>query len=739
MTRELAVVPHVLFPTADPATLPAAECPIKRLDKPGLVLLVGSVVTAILVALDLSNAGRAAAVFESLYPPVAAAATAIALLMLSTRPEPALPRYRLLAWSIGGSGLGMLFMSLSPLIGVSLAVGLANTLFVSGGSVAMVIIVPVLYRNLDRRAIIGAGLDGGILLFAGMTLVLTMWRSGRIPNSSLADLAVPILAAGVFASSGIAVIAALTKRAAPALRGVWMGVAGVSVVGVSWVLWFDMVMHDQVRSTATGTLYATGILVLGYAWMTWNDDVGGGRTYERVARTMVDWLPIAGIVVCVAVAAIPHDSIAGIDPAPVGTALVVMLSIVRQRVLIVRERWAAHCLAGEVEERSQSMLSLARLEQAPTLDLTAMRICDEALRLDGIDTTGIYVFNPTGGTVPLALAGAHRKLDRIGHAIDPTRSEHLRTLAGAGAWIDTPGPEAKTQQGRLLGEAFAPLRWDERIIGVVSMATTHADEAKRLAGRLPTLAEFGVVSAALLGPMLANYWRIADIRSQLDSIISSHGFLPVFQPVVRLETREVLGFEALTRFRDGTRPDQRFAEAHTANMSVRLETACLREQLEAASWLPSGLWVSLNVSPALATAIVPLISTLERVDREIILEITEHVEIDDYRQLLAALELVRSKVRLAVDDAGAGYAGLRHILELRPHFVKLDISLVRHVNADPARQAMVAGMAHFARNSGCDLIAEGIETEEELNELIRLGIKLGQGYLFGKPGPITLN
>jgi len=97
------------------------------------------------------------------------------------------------------------------------------------------------------------------------------------------------------------------------------------------------------------------------------------------------------------------------------------------------------------------------------------------------------------------------------------------------------------------------------------------------------------------------------------------------------------------------------------------------------------------------------------------------------------------KARLAVDDAGAGYSGLRHILELRPQFVKLDLSLVRHVDTDPARQAMVAGMAHFARNSGCELIAEGIETEEELNELIRLGINLGQGYLFGKPGPVTMN
>jgi EAL domain-containing protein (putative c-di-GMP-specific phosphodiesterase class I) len=257
--------------------------------------------------------------------------------------------------------------------------------------------------------------------------------------------------------------------------------------------------------------------------------------------------------------------------------------------------------------------------------------------------------------------------------------------------------------------------------------------------RLSTLTEFGVVSAALMGPMLTDHWHRAETRSQLESIIADRAFKPVFQPVVQLQTREVVGFEALTRFDDGTRPDLRFEEAEKAGMSVRLETACIREQLEVATWLPRGTWVSLNVSPALAAAVIPLIAILERADRAVVLEITEHVQIADYHKLVGALDLVRNQARLAVDDAGAGYAGLRHILELRPHFVKLDISLVRHVDTDAARQAMVAGMAHFARNAGCELIAEGIETEGELVELIRLGISLGQGYLLGKPGPVLGN
>jgi EAL domain-containing protein (putative c-di-GMP-specific phosphodiesterase class I) len=91
---------------------------------------------------------------------------------------------------------------------------------------------------------------------------------------------------------------------------------------------------------------------------------------------------------------------------------------------------------------------------------------------------------------------------------------------------------------------------------------------------------------------------------------------------------------------------------------------------------------------------------------------------------------------LAVDDAGAGYAGLHHILELRPHFVKLDISLVRNIDSDPARQAMVSSMTRFARSVRCALIAEGIETESELEALKLLKVEYGQGYFLAKPAPI---
>jgi len=117
----------------------------------------------------------------------------------------------------------------------------------------------------------------------------------------------------------------------------------------------------------------------------------------------------------------------------------------------------------------------------------------------------------------------------------------------------------------------------------------------------------------------------------------------------------------------------------------------------------------------------------------LVLEITEHDQIDDYPALREGLALLGPTIRVAVDDAGAGYASLRHILELAPSFVKLDIGLIRGIDTDSARQALIAGMGYFALKRKLRLIAEGIETPAELKTLIALGVAYGQGYLLGRP------
>ena len=124
---------------------------------------------------------------------------------------------------------------------------------------------------------------------------------------------------------------------------------------------------------------------------------------------------------------------------------------------------------------------------------------------------------------------------------------------------------------------------------------------------------------------------------------------------------------------------------------------------------------------------------LADVRRPVVLEITEHVEIDDYAGLRRELKRLGPSVRVAVDDAGAGYASFRHILELAPDFVKIDLDLVRGVDAEPARQALIAGMGYFAVKRKLRLVAEGIETRKELDALQALAVPYGQGYLLGRP------
>ncbi|HMC95890.1 MAG TPA: EAL domain-containing protein, partial [Polyangia bacterium] len=227
--------------------------------------------------------------------------------------------------------------------------------------------------------------------------------------------------------------------------------------------------------------------------------------------------------------------------------------------------------------------------------------------------------------------------------------------------------------------------------------------------------------------------RDAAGRAVIQGVLDTSAFGPFFQPIVDLTTGAVIGHEALTRFSDGVPPDARFAAANRAGLAIELEVATLRAALDAAAdCLPLSAYLSLNASPALIRS-RSMHALLAGVERSIVIEITEHVAIDDYATLRAELAALGPRVRLAVDDAGAGYASFRHILELAPDLVKLDIGLIRGIDGDPARQALIAGMAYFAAQRAIRLIAEGIETVAELATLRSLGIPYGQGYLLGWP------
>jgi EAL domain-containing protein (putative c-di-GMP-specific phosphodiesterase class I)/DNA-binding NarL/FixJ family response regulator len=224
--------------------------------------------------------------------------------------------------------------------------------------------------------------------------------------------------------------------------------------------------------------------------------------------------------------------------------------------------------------------------------------------------------------------------------------------------------------------------------------------------------------------------------------VMEHGELDiVFQPIVELDTRAVVGYEALSRFAGTPRrgPDAWFAEAHEVGLGRELELLAVRLACERSEALPEGMFMAVNVSPV--TAELPeLLALLDccSVDH-IVLEVTEHARVEDYPRFRVAIARVRELgASLAVDDAGAGFASLRHILELDAELIKLDGSLTQSLEADPRRRLLASALIEFGRESGASVLAEHIESELQLIELRRLGVHYGQGYHLGRPAPLPV-
>jgi EAL domain-containing protein (putative c-di-GMP-specific phosphodiesterase class I) len=309
-----------------------------------------------------------------------------------------------------------------------------------------------------------------------------------------------------------------------------------------------------------------------------------------------------------------------------------------------------------------------------------------------------------------------------------------------GAWIaraDDGEYGVRATESGLTGFAYSPITDADGVLtGLVVIGTLDPDWEARQADLLVMVQEFGVTARTLLGSILVDRGRMDRTRAAIARIIATRAFSPVFQPVVDLQSGAPIGYEALTRFADGRPPDATFAEAHVVKMGFELELATLRGALDAASGLPRDAWLSVNVSPRLLLADDRLLDLVVCAGRRIVVEITEHERIDDYAALRAALARLGPGVRVAVDDAGAGVANFNHIVELRPDYVKIDVGLIRDLDADLARQAAVVSLVHFARASDRWTIAEGVETEAERATLERLGVPFAQGYLFSRPRSI---
>ena len=210
---------------------------------------------------------------------------------------------------------------------------------------------------------------------------------------------------------------------------------------------------------------------------------------------------------------------------------------------------------------------------------------------------------------------------------------------------------------------------------------------------------------------------------------------PAFQPIVAMASGEPVGYEALARFdgKPGLPPSWWFSQAHRFGLGAALEAESARAALAAPS-RPAGTFLSINLSPS-ALASAEVAQQLPADLRGLVIEITEEERVLDVEGLQRDLEPLRARgARIAVDDAGEGYAGLQQVMSMRADIIKLDRALVADVNTDPAKVALIGSLVHFARSTGAAICAEGIETLDELRVLIHLGVAHGQGWALGRPG-----
>ncbi len=229
--------------------------------------------------------------------------------------------------------------------------------------------------------------------------------------------------------------------------------------------------------------------------------------------------------------------------------------------------------------------------------------------------------------------------------------------------------------------------------------------------------------------------------ARIRSLFQNHGFKLVFQPIVDMANGTMVGAEALSRFDAEPRrsPDLWFEEASEVGLRIELEMLAVRSAIAQIGALPEGVYLSVNVSPNTLVS-DPLAECIaELPPGRIVVELTEHDIVEEPERVLAAVRRMREKGgRFAMDDVGAGFSGLSQILQFRPNIVKLDTTLTQDISSDHVRQSLISAVVQFAARTGTVVVAEGVETAQDMDALCDLGIRYAQGYYFAKPGPLPL-
>lgn len=289
-----------------------------------------------------------------------------------------------------------------------------------------------------------------------------------------------------------------------------------------------------------------------------------------------------------------------------------------------------------------------------------------------------------------------------------------------------------TEEARIGAYIGIPLRlFDDSLYG--TFCCLNHDPDPTLDGRE---LRFMSMLSELIVDELNEDRRVALLRADIKHLIETESVDVAYQPIIDLRTERCLGLEALARFpRRFPKPEKTFAASADVGLGLELEQLMVQRAWGGLDRLGEGQFLALNLTP------MSLLELARRANRrpevpldQLVVEVTEHAAVESYRALRGELEPLRERgLRLAVDDAGAGYASLRHVLELRPDFIKLDHSLCYGIADDHARRVAVRGLVLLARDIGASAIAEGVELESDLTTIRKLGIDAAQGYLLGEP------
>ncbi|MCW0466254.1 sensor domain-containing phosphodiesterase [Xanthomonas sacchari] len=300
-----------------------------------------------------------------------------------------------------------------------------------------------------------------------------------------------------------------------------------------------------------------------------------------------------------------------------------------------------------------------------------------------------------------------------------------------------------------------PLRYGDRSIGVLKVLAPHPNaysaQDVRTLELLATLVGATLALAMDRAALQTDIARRQDmekhafrekaaIATRIRETIAETRLQIVTQPVLALASQRIVGVEALSRFPANLAlpPLRWFDDASRVGLGLDLELAAARQALELLAQLPAPLYLAINVSAP--TLLHPQLQALLHGHdlSRIVLEITEQLQAPDYPRLSEHIGLLqRQGLRIALDDAGTGFASLRHLLHLAPDIIKLDLTLTRGIDAEPRRQRLAMAILSFAAETNADVVVEGIETESELATLQALGARYGQGYQLARPGPLS--